>query len=88
MHIFQGIDQLVTLIMEERGELEAEVWALRSLILLARLEVCKVKQEVEEASCKKDAVVENVAKLEFGGLLQVSEAQVGLGSLGGGLPHN
>lgn len=64
MCIFQGANRLVAVIMEERGELEEEVWALRSAILLAHLEVRKAKQEAEEAFWERDAVVENAAKLE------------------------
>lgn len=64
MCVFQGADQLVGLIMEERRELEEEVWALRSFVLLARLKVHEAKQEAEKASCERDVVVENVTKLE------------------------
>lgn len=49
--------------MEERGEFEEEVWALRSLVLLACLEVRKVKQEADEVVREKDVVVENVVGL-------------------------
>lgn len=42
-----GCNQLVGMIVEERGELEVENRALHSLVLLTRMEVCKADWEME-----------------------------------------
>lgn len=62
----QGADQLATLIMEEKGELEKEA-LLRSLFILARLKICKVNQEAEEVVYENKAVVENIIELQANG---------------------
>lgn len=56
---------MATLIVEERGELKSEVWALRSLIFPAFLEIIKDDQKVEEATHEKDVVVEDVTAPTF-----------------------
>ncbi|KAF5442749.1 hypothetical protein F2P56_035373 [Juglans regia] len=51
-----GVDQLAALIVDERVELEEEIRALRSLAILARLEVLKANVEREEVEKAFDMV--------------------------------